>query len=78
MAETKAAEETKQDKLKRLAGKRVSKALATLKSLESLAGYEPTQAQTQKLGTALEASCKAIIKAWSEKKAPRIVGGFEI
>ena len=55
----------KQSKLKELADARVTKALNAIRIVGNLAGYEPTQAQRDKVFNALKSALEGAYNAWT-------------
>lgn len=73
------ANETKADKFTRLAKARMSKALKAIKQLQALggSGYESTEAQREKMISALQSAVKETAERLNRVKAEKDTGGFD-
>lgn len=68
--------ESKADALKRLAGKRVPKAVTALRGVANLATYKPTEDQAQKIVASLRMELDAVEQALMSGR--RVTAGFQL
>jgi hypothetical protein len=70
--------ETEPQKLIRLAGTRVPKAISAIRVIGNLADYKPSKEQTKKLIAELRKEVDAVEKAFNEGRSPKVTVGFQL